>query len=129
LLIPGQRGSGDEPVSWTNEQSEFDDALRGQSTSVVPNQTQEPTPALQLPSTGAKIERMSVLEQPRELAGQRYRWRLAARVAPAELGALAGFDPLLAQLLWNRGLREASAIERFLQAEAAPLGDPTRMAG
>src|SRR5688572_12227593 len=64
-----------------------------------------------------------------ELVGRRYRWRLAPRAPTAELGGLAELDPLLAQLLWNRGLRDAEAVERFLDPTSGTLGDPRRMAG
>src|SRR5215210_3168479 len=72
---------------------------------------------------------MTISDPPRELVGRRYRWRLAPRVPVAELGALTSLDPLLAQLLWNRGLREPGVVNRFLDPLCGALGDPTLMAG
>ncbi|MBX5490340.1 MAG: single-stranded-DNA-specific exonuclease RecJ [Chloroflexi bacterium] len=38
-------------------------------------------------------------------------------------------SPLLARLLWHRGVRDAAAAARFLAPEAQPLGDPWTMRG
>ncbi len=56
-------------------------------------------------------------------------WDLAPPPPPDALRALGVASPLVARLLWNRGLRDAEAAHRFLHPEAQPLGDPWRMAG
>ena len=38
-------------------------------------------------------------------------------------------SPLVAQLLWNRGVRERTRPGRFLTPERQPLGEPQRMSG
>ena len=56
-------------------------------------------------------------------------WEVAPPAPPARLRALDVGSPLIAQLLWNRGMRDAAAAERFLRPEREPLGEPWRMAG
>jgi single-stranded-DNA-specific exonuclease len=56
-------------------------------------------------------------------------WDVAPPAPPAMLRALDVGSPLVAQLLWNRGIRDAAAAGRFLRPEREPLGDPWRMAG
>jgi single-stranded-DNA-specific exonuclease len=72
---------------------------------------------------------MTTLGSVRELVGKHYRWRLAPRVPTSELGELAALEPLLAQLLWCRGLRDAESANHFLDPTAGALGNPSRMAG
>jgi single-stranded-DNA-specific exonuclease len=53
-------------------------------------------------------------------------------IPPAPAAALRDLDvgsPLVAQLLWNRGVRDAASAGRFLRPERQPLGDALRMAG
>lgn len=53
-----------------------------------------------------------------------YRWNLLPP-APAEyLAAASGFPPLLAQLMYNRGLTESSQLEPFLAGDERLSGDP-----
>src|SRR5438093_125166 len=60
--------------------------------------------------------------------GRRFRWTLARR-APAEILAEVGdCEPLLCQLLLNRGLDDPDDAWRFLAAEREPLGDPLSLA-
>jgi single-stranded-DNA-specific exonuclease len=56
-------------------------------------------------------------------------WEVAPPAPPATLRALDVGSPLVAQLLWNRGIHDATAAGRFLRPERQPLGDPRRMAG
>ncbi|HLH27024.1 MAG TPA: single-stranded-DNA-specific exonuclease RecJ [Chloroflexota bacterium] len=56
-------------------------------------------------------------------------WEIAPAAPAAMLRALDVGSPLVAQLLWNRGVRDAAAAGRFLRPEREPLGDPMRMAG
>ncbi|HZS03112.1 MAG TPA: single-stranded-DNA-specific exonuclease RecJ [Chloroflexota bacterium] len=56
-------------------------------------------------------------------------WEVAPPAPPTLLRALDVGSPLVAQLLWNRGIRDAAAAGRFLRPEREPLGDPWRMAG
>jgi single-stranded-DNA-specific exonuclease len=56
-------------------------------------------------------------------------WEVAPPAPAAALRALDVGSPLVAQLLWNRGVRDATAAGRFLRPEREPLGDPWRMAG
>jgi single-stranded-DNA-specific exonuclease len=56
-------------------------------------------------------------------------WDVAPAPPPAALASLAPASPLLARLLWNRGVRDAATAQAFLAPLAQPLGEPTRMAG
>src|SRR3954454_620066 len=56
-------------------------------------------------------------------------WDVAPPASPADLRALDVGSPLVAQLLWNRGVRDAAAAGRFLSPERRPLGDPYCMRG
>ena len=51
------------------------------------------------------------------------RWNIAKPITPEEKSALGNLSPLLAQLLYNRGLRTQQEAERFLDPEHA-RGDP-----
>jgi single-stranded-DNA-specific exonuclease len=57
------------------------------------------------------------------------RWEVCPPAGPEALARLGVGSPLLAQLLWNRGIRDAAAAERFLHPERAALHDPWQMAG
>jgi single-stranded-DNA-specific exonuclease len=65
----------------------------------------------------------SVADQPSPI------WEVAPAASPDQLRALDVGSPLVAQLLWNRGVRDAAAAGRFLRPEREPLGDPRRMTG
>src|SRR4051794_21305019 len=56
-------------------------------------------------------------------------WDVAPPAPPADLRRLDVGSPLVAQLLWNRGVRDAAAAGRFLTPERQPLGEPGRMLG
>src|SRR5579885_1786832 len=56
-------------------------------------------------------------------------WDLVPAPAPAQLLALEVGSPLLARLLWNRGIRDAAAARRFLVPAPEALGDPRHMSG
>src|SRR6266568_7934945 len=65
----------------------------------------------------------------REERGQRFRWDLMRRASAEQLRQLGELDPLLSQLLLNRGLADPTRARRFLAAELEPLADPSLMAG
>lgn len=52
------------------------------------------------------------------------RWNLLPPI-PDKLRNTAGFSPLIAQLLYNRGLTEPSQLESFIAADDRLSGDPT----
>lgn len=54
----------------------------------------------------------------------RYRWNLLPLASDRHLANIPGFPPLLAQLLYNRGIREPSQLESFLAADKRLSGDP-----
>jgi single-stranded-DNA-specific exonuclease len=56
-------------------------------------------------------------------------WQVTAPAPAHVLLGLGVKSPLLAQLLWNRGVRGTDAAQRFLHPEREPLADPGRMAG
>src|SRR5947208_2184454 len=58
-----------------------------------------------------------------------YSWRITPRASAAELRGCGDLDPLLGQLLRNRGIADQNAADRFLTAEREPLGDSRSMAG
>ncbi len=53
-----------------------------------------------------------------------YRWNVLPRAPDEYLARTSGFSPLIAQLLYNRGLIEPSQVESFLTADRSLLGDP-----
>src|SRR5262245_61796737 len=59
------------------------------------------------------------------------RWRLpshdAARIA--QLERTAGVSPVVAQLLWNRGVYQPDAVRMFLEAKLNHLRDPELLPG
>lgn len=56
-------------------------------------------------------------------------WEVAPSAPAAALRALDVGSPLVAQLLWNRGIRDAPAAGRFLRPEHQQLADPWQMSG
>ncbi len=54
----------------------------------------------------------------------RYRWHLLPPAPARYLNNTAGLPPLVAQLLFNRGLIDSTQIESFLTADARLVGDP-----
>ncbi len=52
------------------------------------------------------------------------RWNLLPPVPDRFLASAPGFSPLIAQLLYNRGLTEPSQVESFITADARLSGDP-----
>ena len=52
------------------------------------------------------------------------RWYVLPPAPDSYLANVQGFPPLIAQLLYNRGLAEPSQIESFLVADGRLLGDP-----
>jgi len=55
----------------------------------------------------------------------RYRWNLLPLAPDRHLADISGVPPLLAQLLYNRGIREPSQLEPFLTADKRLSGDPS----
>ncbi len=55
----------------------------------------------------------------------RYRWNLLPPAPDKHLDSSSGFPPLLAQLLYNRGVREPSQLEPFLTADKRLSADPS----
>jgi len=51
-------------------------------------------------------------------------WKLLPSVPDKHLVTTSGFPPLIAQLLYNRGLTEPSLIESFITADKRLLGNP-----
>jgi single-stranded-DNA-specific exonuclease len=54
-----------------------------------------------------------------------YRWNLLPPVTDSNLALNSGLSPLIAQLLYNRGLTEPSQIEPFITADRRLSGDPS----
>jgi single-stranded-DNA-specific exonuclease len=54
-----------------------------------------------------------------------YRWNLLPPVPDEHLAKTSGFSPLIAQLLYNRGLTEPSQLESFLTGDKRLSGDPS----
>ena len=55
------------------------------------------------------------------------RWYVLPRAPESYLDNASGFPPLIAQLLYNRGLVEPSQIDSFLAADGRLQGDPFRL--
>ena len=55
----------------------------------------------------------------------RYRWNLLPLAPDRHLANIPGAPPLLAQLLYNRGVREPSQLEPFITADKRLSGDPS----
>jgi len=56
----------------------------------------------------------------------RYRWNILPP-APEEHLSNSGLSPLIAQLLYNRGITEPTQLEPFLSADKRLAGDPSRL--
>ncbi len=56
-----------------------------------------------------------------------YRWNLLPLVPDEYLGKTSGFSPLIAQLLYNRGLTEPSQLELFITGDKRLSSDPSRL--
>ena len=54
-----------------------------------------------------------------------YRWNLLPPAPDMRLVTSSGFSPLIAQLLYNRGLTEPSQLETFIVADKRLSGDPS----
>jgi single-stranded-DNA-specific exonuclease len=54
-----------------------------------------------------------------------YRWNLLPLVPDQHLAKTTAFSPLIAQLLYNRGLTEASQLEPFISGDKRLCGDPS----
>jgi single-stranded-DNA-specific exonuclease len=54
-----------------------------------------------------------------------YRWNLLPPVPDKRLVTSSGLSPLIAQLLYNRGLTEPSQLEPFIAADKRLSGDPS----
>ncbi|WZO96316.1 single-stranded-DNA-specific exonuclease RecJ [Isosphaeraceae bacterium EP7] len=67
-------------------------------------------------------------ERPRMLA-PRWRFRPFDRGPIEELARESGLPPLLAHLLWNRGIRDAITASEFLEAKMKGLHDPESLPG
>ncbi len=57
------------------------------------------------------------------------RWNLLPRIPERHPVMASGFPPLIAQLLYNRGLTEPSQLEPFLAADERLSGDPFLLSG
>jgi single-stranded-DNA-specific exonuclease len=55
----------------------------------------------------------------------RYRWNLLPLAPDSRLSSSSGLPQLLAQLLYNRGIREPSQLEPFLSADKRLSSDPS----
>ncbi len=55
---------------------------------------------------------------------KRSRWNLLPSVPDEHLVTTSGFSPLIAQLLYNRGLTEPSQLESFIAADRGLSGNP-----
>jgi single-stranded-DNA-specific exonuclease len=56
----------------------------------------------------------------------RYRWNILPP-APEEHLSTSGISPLIAQLLYNRGISQPSQLEAFLSGDKRLAGDPTQL--
>ncbi|MEE9583555.1 MAG: DHH family phosphoesterase, partial [Dehalococcoidales bacterium] len=54
----------------------------------------------------------------------RYRWNIRPPIPAEHPASASGLSPLITQLLYNRGLTQASQIESFITADESLLGDP-----
>ena len=57
----------------------------------------------------------------------RYRWNLLPPAPGKHLAATSGLSPLIAQLLYNRGLTEPARLEAFLSGDKRLAGDPSQL--
>jgi len=57
----------------------------------------------------------------------RYRWNILPPAPEEHLAATSGLSPLIAQLLYNRGISEPAQLEAFISGDKRLAGDPTRL--
>jgi len=57
----------------------------------------------------------------------RYRWNILPPAPENQLAATSGFSPLIAQLLYNRGISQPSQLEPFLSGDKRLAGDPAQL--
>jgi single-stranded-DNA-specific exonuclease len=57
----------------------------------------------------------------------RYRWNILPPAPEEHLAANSGLSPLIAQLLYNRGIRQPAQLEAFLSGDKRLAGDPSRL--
>jgi len=57
----------------------------------------------------------------------RYRWNLLPTAPDERLAASGGFSPLIAQLLYNRGITEPAQLEAFISGDKRLAGDPSQL--
>ncbi len=57
----------------------------------------------------------------------RYRWNILPPAPEEHLAATSGLSPLIAQLLYNRGITEPSQLEPFLSGDKRLAGDPSHL--
>jgi single-stranded-DNA-specific exonuclease len=57
----------------------------------------------------------------------RYRWNILPPAPEEHLAATSGLSPLIAQLLYNRGISQPSQLEAFLSGDKRLAGDPSRL--
>jgi single-stranded-DNA-specific exonuclease len=62
------------------------------------------------------------------MSRQRKRWIIYPEAPASQLARLSHVDPLLVQVLWNRGIHDPAAVEAFLAGETR-LDDPFRIKG
>ena len=56
-----------------------------------------------------------------------YRWNLLPPAPEKHLAATSGLSPLIAQLLYNRGLTEPAQLEAFISGDKRLAGDPSQL--
>ena len=59
--------------------------------------------------------------------GQQRRWRIAQPTTPSDIQRLSDLPPLVAGLLYNRGLRTAGEAREFLDVDDSLLEDPSTL--
>jgi single-stranded-DNA-specific exonuclease len=57
------------------------------------------------------------------------RWNLLPSIPDKHLSGAAGLSPLVAQILYNRGLTDSSQLQSFLTADESLSGDPNLLPG
>jgi single-stranded-DNA-specific exonuclease len=57
----------------------------------------------------------------------RYRWNILPPAPEEHLTATSGLSPLIAQLLYNRGISQPAQLETFLSGDKRLAGDPSRL--
>ena len=56
-----------------------------------------------------------------------YRWNIMPPAPEQHLAATTSLSPLIAQLLYNRGLTEPAQLEAFLSGDKRLAGDPSQL--